>query len=102
MAYERLNLKQNDLLDEEVFKRIDDGIENLDVVIETLRMIIADLNNKVEKLENGQDVSSSITITDDGNGNLTITTSLSDDNNGNVTMSSGSFNDDENSNVSTN
>ena len=27
MAYERLNLKQNDLIDEEVFKKIDDGIE---------------------------------------------------------------------------
>lgn len=29
MSYTRLNLKQDDLLDENVFKRIDDGIERL-------------------------------------------------------------------------
>ena len=35
MAYERLNLKTGDELNEAVFKRIDDGIESLDLALDS-------------------------------------------------------------------
>lgn len=98
MAYERLNLGTGALLDKDVFKHIDDSFEYL-------YGIIKDLQERIAILEgNGGDIviPETITITDDGNGNVTLTTTITDDDNGNVILTNVTFTNDGNGNVTIN
>lgn len=105
MPYKKLNLKTGDELNEAVFKQIDNNFEN---IYNSLLDMINALSERVTELENNggggggttpdPEPEVNTTITDDGSGNITVSSNITDDNLGNVTLSS-TISDDGNGNI---
>lgn len=94
MAYTRLDTEYVDgkVWDEKAVKKIDDSFEYL-------YGLIKELQERIAVLEGTDITPEKITIIDNGDGNLLITTSIADDNNGNIVLERAELTDDGNGNV---